>query len=99
MTLCFHAFCIKLIKRRIACRGMYRLDLSFTLLASRRSMLTYQLYLSFVFLPNEVHLFFKEYTYPDGMHSHAKMSTPLTTAFELRKFDLLMHFSQPFLKR
>ncbi len=97
MTLCFHAFCIKLTKRRIACRGMYRLDLPFVLVANRRIMLsgTCRLDLPIVFLPNEVHLFFKEYKYPDSMHSHAKMCTSLTTAFELGKFDLLMNFSQP----
>ncbi len=67
---------------------MYQLDLPFVLLANRRSMLsgTYQLDLPFIFLPNEVHLFFKDqskYTHPDSMHSHAKMSATLATAFEL----------------
>ncbi len=90
MTLYFHVFCVKLTNRRIVCSGMYSL-------ASRSIRLsgTYQLDLPFVFLLNEVHLFFKEYSYPDSMHPHAKMSTSLTTAFELGKFDLLMNFSQP----
>ncbi len=88
MTLYFHVFCVKLTNRRVACSGMQQLVWPFVLLSNRRSMLsgTYQLHLSFVILPNEVHLFFRvqsKCTDPDSMYSHAKMSTSLTTAFEL----------------
>ncbi len=59
MALYFHVFCTTFTNGRIACSVMHQLDWPFVILANYRSMLsaTKQLRLSFVILPNEVHLF------------------------------------------
>ncbi len=74
MTLYFHVFCVILINR-----GMYHLDLPFVLFANKNRMLsgTYQLHLSFAFLPNSVHL-------------HAKMSIFPTTVFKFPNREIRM---------
>ncbi len=66
---------------------------------------TYQLCLPSVFLPSEVHLFFKNQlkcSFPDYMPAHAKMSTTLTTAFTLefptREMRLIDYFFATFEK-
>ncbi len=82
MALCFHVCCTALTNGRIAWSVMHQLDWPSVVLVNRRSMLsvTNQLRLSFVVLPNEVHLFC---SVPDSMHSHAKMITSMTTAFQM----------------
>ncbi len=82
MSLYFHVFCTTLTNGRIACCVMHQLDWPFAVLANRRSMLsaTNKLRLSFVVLPNEVHLFCQDL---HSMHSLAEMITSLTTAFDM----------------
>ncbi len=72
MALYFHVVCTTLTNGRIAYSVMHQLDWPFVVLAIRRSMYsaTNQWRLSFVALPNEVHLVCSD---PDSMHSHAKM--------------------------
>ncbi len=94
MALYFHVFCATLTNGRIACSVIHQFDWPFVILANRRSN---QLCLSFVILPNEMHLFCSD---PDSILSYAKMITSLTTAFEMafptKKIRLIDEFLSTF---